>query len=131
MSSFRGSGGVAGESSTGGVITVAGGFSEYGSDGVVLQERLSAAAWAANTPVIGAEMALVYTRDHLWAFAIATGGSMWDAKAAYGDAAWSLSEAQRPVSGDRNVFLCSRRNVTALKAADGSTLPVDSRSPSR
>jgi len=37
----------------GGVITVAGGFSEYGSDGVVLQERLSAAAWAVNMPVIG------------------------------------------------------------------------------
>jgi len=37
----------------GGVITVAGGFSEYGSDGLVLQERLSAAAWAANMPVIG------------------------------------------------------------------------------
>jgi len=37
----------------GGVITVAGGFSEYGSDGLVLQERLSTAAWAANMPVIG------------------------------------------------------------------------------
>jgi acetate---CoA ligase (ADP-forming) len=37
----------------GGVITVAGGFSEYGSDGVALQERLSAAAWGANMPVIG------------------------------------------------------------------------------
>ena len=37
----------------GGVITVAGGFSEFGHDGVVLQERLSIAAWAANMPVIG------------------------------------------------------------------------------
>jgi len=37
----------------GGVIIVAGGFSEEGSDGVVLQERISAAAWAANMPVIG------------------------------------------------------------------------------
>lgn len=37
----------------GGVITVAGGFSEDGSNGAALQERLRAAAWAANMPVIG------------------------------------------------------------------------------
>jgi acyl-CoA synthetase (NDP forming) len=37
----------------GGVITVAGGFSEFGADGTVLQERLHAAAWAAQLPVIG------------------------------------------------------------------------------
>ena len=37
----------------GGLITVAGGFSEFGADGAVLQERLRAAAWAAQMPVIG------------------------------------------------------------------------------
>jgi acetate---CoA ligase (ADP-forming) len=37
----------------GGLITVAGGFSEFGSDGVALQERMRAAALAANMPVIG------------------------------------------------------------------------------
>ena len=37
----------------GGIVTVAGGFSEYGADGVVLQERMSAAAWSANMPIIG------------------------------------------------------------------------------
>jgi acyl-CoA synthetase (NDP forming) len=37
----------------GGLITVAGGFSEFGADGVVLQERIRAAARAARMPVIG------------------------------------------------------------------------------
>jgi len=43
----------AGACGAGGVITIAGGFSEYGTDGAALQERLTAAALAANMPVIG------------------------------------------------------------------------------
>jgi len=43
----------AADSGAGGVITVAGGFSEFGPDGVELQERVRAAAWAAGMPIIG------------------------------------------------------------------------------
>ncbi len=43
----------AAECGAGGVMTIAGGFSEFGGDGLVLQERLRAAAWAAKMPVIG------------------------------------------------------------------------------
>jgi acyl-CoA synthetase (NDP forming) len=43
----------AAECGAGGVVTVAGGFSEFGGDGLVLQERVGAAAWAAKMPVIG------------------------------------------------------------------------------
>lgn len=43
----------AAECGAGGVVTVAGGFSEFGGDGLVLQERVRAAAWAAKMPVIG------------------------------------------------------------------------------
>jgi len=50
---YIGPAGNAAACGAGGVITVAGGFSEDGSDGTVLQERLRAAAWAANMPVIG------------------------------------------------------------------------------
>lgn len=41
------------ECGAGGVITIAGGFAEADTDGAVLQERVSAAAWAANMPIIG------------------------------------------------------------------------------
>jgi acyl-CoA synthetase (NDP forming) len=43
----------AGECGAGGLITIASGFAEFGSDGTTLQERLRAAALAANMPVIG------------------------------------------------------------------------------
>jgi acyl-CoA synthetase (NDP forming) len=43
----------AAECGAGGVVTVAGGFSEFGADGMVLQERMRAAARAAKMPVIG------------------------------------------------------------------------------
>jgi acetate---CoA ligase (ADP-forming) len=43
----------AAECGAGGVVTVAGGFSEFGGDGLVLQERVRAAAWAAKMPIIG------------------------------------------------------------------------------
>ncbi len=43
----------AAECGAGGLITVAGGFSEFGTDGAALQERLRAAALAANMPVVG------------------------------------------------------------------------------
>ncbi len=41
------------ECGAGGLITIASGFAEFGSDGITLQERLRAAALAANMPVIG------------------------------------------------------------------------------
>jgi acetate---CoA ligase (ADP-forming) len=41
------------ECGAGGLITIASGFAEFGSDGITLQERLRAAALAANIPVIG------------------------------------------------------------------------------
>jgi acetate---CoA ligase (ADP-forming) len=43
----------AGECGAGGLITIASGFAEFGSDGITLQERLRAAALAANMPIIG------------------------------------------------------------------------------
>ena len=43
----------AAECGAGGVVTVAGGFSEFGGDGLVLQERVRAAAWATKMPIIG------------------------------------------------------------------------------
>jgi putative pyrroloquinoline-quinone binding quinoprotein len=91
-----------------------------------LQWETKLAEPVANTPVVGVGVVLVYSRDHLWAYATTSGRKMWDAAppAQNGtpgqNVTWSLSETERPVIGEGKVFLCSNRRVVGLDAGNGT-----------
>jgi hypothetical protein len=74
----------------------------------------------AFTPVANETLALVYTRDQVWAYSLDKGTRLWRSDLTQTGSPWSLSDQVRPVAGDDLIFLCSGRQVACLLAHDGA-----------